>query len=161
MQGFDSSSLAWLCHRFPSLIHCGVGFSLHSKHVARAVAFMWQHPARGGQVVTPAACSHSQIFHVPFQAYGYIAQWLERLTADQQVPGSNPGVPFCCGGCIIRLKSVSHAVACKGESPGPRVGFRCDGESLQRHFPLTSKGAAQTCFPNVGNGSLDARISRI
>ena len=26
-------------------------------------------------------------------AYGYIAQWLERLTADQQVPGSNPGVP--------------------------------------------------------------------
>ena len=27
-------------------------------------------------------------------AYGYIAQWLERLTADQQVPGSNPGVPL-------------------------------------------------------------------
>ena len=27
-------------------------------------------------------------------SYGYIAQWLERLTADQQVPGSNPGVPF-------------------------------------------------------------------
>ena len=25
-------------------------------------------------------------------ANGYIAQWLERLTADQQVPGSNPGV---------------------------------------------------------------------
>ena len=25
---------------------------------------------------------------------GYIAQWLERLTADQQVPGSNPGVPL-------------------------------------------------------------------
>ena len=24
---------------------------------------------------------------------GYIAQWLERLTADQQVPGSTPGVP--------------------------------------------------------------------
>ena len=31
---------------------------------------------------------------------GYIAQWLERLTADQQVPGSNPGVPF-------RLRLVS------------------------------------------------------
>ena len=28
-------------------------------------------------------------------AVGYIAQWLERLTADQQVPGSNPGVPSC------------------------------------------------------------------
>ena len=27
------------------------------------------------------------------QCIGYIAQWLERLTADQQVPGSNPGVP--------------------------------------------------------------------
>ena len=27
-------------------------------------------------------------------SHGYIAQWLERLTADQQVPGSNPGVPF-------------------------------------------------------------------
>ena len=26
---------------------------------------------------------------------GYITQWLERLTADQQVPGSNPGVPLC------------------------------------------------------------------
>ena len=26
-------------------------------------------------------------------ASGYIAQWLEQLTADQQVPGSNPGVP--------------------------------------------------------------------
>ena len=27
-------------------------------------------------------------------ANGYIARWLERLTADQQVPGSNPDVPF-------------------------------------------------------------------
>ena len=26
-------------------------------------------------------------------ANGFIAQWLERLTADQQVPGSNPGEP--------------------------------------------------------------------
>ena len=25
--------------------------------------------------------------------HGCIAQWLERLTADQQVPGSNPGAP--------------------------------------------------------------------
>ena len=36
--------------------------------------------------------------NAPKLAPGYIAQWLERLTADQQVPGSNPGVPFlsCC-----------------------------------------------------------------
>ena len=32
------------------------------------------------------------------RAHGYIAQWLERLTADQQVPGSNPGVPSCITG---------------------------------------------------------------
>ena len=31
--------------------------------------------------------------NAPKLAPGYIAQWLERLTADQQVPGSNPGVP--------------------------------------------------------------------
>ena len=36
---------------------------------------------------------------------GYIAQWLERLTADQQVPGSNPGVPcffasLCLQSCL-------------------------------------------------------------
>ena len=29
--------------------------------------------------------------------HGYIAQWLEQLTADQQVPGSNPGVPSFAG----------------------------------------------------------------
>ena len=38
----------------------------------------------GIHVALPTSC----------QASGYIAQWLERLTADQQVPGSNPGVPF-------------------------------------------------------------------
>ena len=33
-----------------------------------------------------------------WSSHGYIAQWLERLTADQQVPGSNPGVPFLQSG---------------------------------------------------------------
>jgi hypothetical protein len=37
---------------------------------------------------------HLVLRHVHMQL-GYIAQWLERLTADQQVPGSNPGVPSC------------------------------------------------------------------
>ena len=32
----------------------------------------------------------SQIVITMRQCIGYIAQWLERLTADQQVPGSNP-----------------------------------------------------------------------
>ena len=36
-------------------------------------------------------CLYSKI--VAPNNIGYIAQWLERLTADQQVPGSNPGVP--------------------------------------------------------------------
>ena len=31
---------------------------------------------------------------LPPCADGSIAQWLERLTADQQVPGSSPGWPF-------------------------------------------------------------------
>ena len=35
--------------------------------------------------------------------HGYIAQWLERLTADQQVPGSNPGVPLSQLGCVPNL----------------------------------------------------------
>jgi hypothetical protein len=61
-------------------------------------------------------------------ASGYIAQWLERLTADQQVPGSNPGVPFArwqCGSlsgspsdfsCLCHAhKTVARARAsCKG-----------------------------------------------
>ena len=43
---------------------------------------------------------------------GYIAQWLERLTADQQVPGSNPGVPSCncleacLAACLILAKCL-------------------------------------------------------
>ena len=36
--------------------------------------------------------------------HGYIAQWSERLTADQQVPGSNPGVPS------LDLSHVSHTL---------------------------------------------------
>ena len=49
---------------------------------------------------------------------GYIAQWLERLTADQQVPGSNPGVSFVCGNrsrsrsqCLTRVDAVPAALA--------------------------------------------------
>ena len=39
-------------------------------------------------------------------ADGSIAQWLERLTADQQVPGSNPGWPFVeyVGGWALRRR---------------------------------------------------------
>ena len=40
-------------------------------------------------------------------ASGYIAQWLERLTADQQVPGSNPGVPSSL--CLLWAQLQSSA----------------------------------------------------
>ena len=47
---------------------------------------------------------------------GYIAQWLERLTADQQVPGSNPGVPSFleqrgCRGRHAQTQAKAKAIA--------------------------------------------------
>ena len=49
-------------------------------------------------------------------APGHIAQWLERLTADQQVPGSNPGVPSFHAGpdeyavlCVMFMPLAAHA----------------------------------------------------
>ena len=39
-------------------------------------------------------------------AFGYIAQWLERLTADQQVPGSNPGVPSSYSFLVLAVYEV-------------------------------------------------------
>ena len=45
---------------------------------------------------------------------GYIAKWLERLTADQQVPASNPGVPFVCGN---RVRSRSQCLTHVGAVP--------------------------------------------
>ena len=47
----------------------------------------WINDTRGLRACTILAT-------IPPLVRGYIAQWLERLTADQQVPGSNPGVPF-------------------------------------------------------------------
>ena len=44
--------------------------------------------------VTLSLSLYSVVIWMKSISTGYIAQWLERLTADQQVPGSNPGVPF-------------------------------------------------------------------
>ena len=70
-------------------------------------------PSTGSLHVPPARCSA-----------GYIAQWLERLTADQQVPGSNPGVPFFLVGNLAlaqhfgRVRCDCVATACvAGTSP--------------------------------------------
>ena len=35
--------------------------------------------------------THGRGCHCGHRTQGYIAQWLEQLTADQQVPGSIPG----------------------------------------------------------------------
>ena len=55
------------------------------------------------------------------EADGYIAQWLERLTADQQVPGSNPGVPF--------------TAKAKG-GPRPATARSCVVATMKEHAPL-------------------------
>ena len=76
----------------------------HTGTAPRSAAPPRRHPVAG----RPAAhrpggahgCAHAQRWLTPgvcvnpASSTGYIAQWLERLTADQQVPGSNPGVPF-------------------------------------------------------------------
>ena len=46
------------------------------------------------QAYAPVSANSEMEKQIHALSYGYIAQWLERLTADQQVPGSNPGVPF-------------------------------------------------------------------
>ena len=44
---------------------------------------------------------------------GYITQWLERLTANQQVPGSNPGVPLQCNpAALLQHFFVAASFAC-------------------------------------------------
>ena len=73
--------------------------SIHTtarKHSCILPGEWWAVPCRCGSDVWGAASSC--IMYRPksgLRSHGYIAQWLERLTADQQVPGSNPGVPFC------------------------------------------------------------------
>ena len=55
------------------------------------------------------------------RAIGYIAQWLERLTADQQVPGSNPGVPFVAAAvtfCYSKFKAGFANIRPPGIEPG-------------------------------------------
>ena len=69
--------------------------------------------ARAGS--NPAAVDFALVWY-PTQQYGAflfdcasqgcIAQWLERLTADQQVPGSTPGAPFMS---FVRM----HTIQCE------------------------------------------------
>ena len=52
-------------------------------------------------------------------AVGYIAQWLERLTADQQVPGSNPGVPCFFASLVLQPGRVFQISGHPESNQGP------------------------------------------
>ena len=72
--------------------------------------------------------------YISVSASGYIAQWLERLTADQQVPGSNPGVPFLVYGNSVQY-TIYHTCLCTSISA--------------KHIDL---GIMQICFVYQGHG---------
>jgi hypothetical protein len=78
--------------------------------------------------------------------HGYIAQWLERLTADQQVPGSNPGVPSAMRARICLPQGSLHW----GLNPGPSV-YKTDA------LPLSYRGTASQCTSVLAGCSLRFR----
>ena len=76
-------------------------------------------------------------------AVGYIAQWLEPLTADQQVPGSHLGVPcFTRGpdarpklrGCYSRVPSLT-IVATLTRHPVEKREQKCAFEEAATKTP--------------------------
>ena len=64
-----------------------------------------------------------------FVSIGYIAQWSERLTADQQVPGSNPGVPSLAVRTAV-LRSVPRRCVVRREFVCYRWHLRFNGSQL-------------------------------
>ena len=97
-------------------------------------------PRKGGRALRPKSRNHGmtarRVEDNPASQvcqHGYIAQWLEGLAADQQVPGSNPGMPFYhaypCGGDVRHPFSYKHIVGdrCVGGRP---AAFSFLGHSL-------------------------------
>ena len=92
---------AWLCLALPRLassprLALGGGFDSASGVLGRGRADSrcpWLAGDWVRHMLSPLKLKLHMSNAIPL-ASGYIAQWLERLTADQQVPGSNPGVPF-------------------------------------------------------------------
>ena len=78
-------------------------------------------------------------------ASGYIAQWLERLTADQQVPGSNPGVPFSPWAQLQSSTSI------------PLLRQQGQEEGNQRPQGLCGRNMARALFVTMplGKGSIN------
>ena len=72
------------------------GFSVFRGRQPSTKAYTWKRsrPNLYGKLEAAVANARGKKVGNGHDVHGYIAQWLERLTADQQVPGSNPGVPF-------------------------------------------------------------------
>ena len=96
---------------------------------------------------------HQRIYIVVFIVtfIGYIAQWLERLTADQQVPGSNPGVPslvmhvtFRILACLLDCTGLQKTRRCKHIAEGKQPGIQTQGG--QPH-PFAEETKKKTCTP--------------
>ena len=83
--------------------------------------------------------------NAPKIASGYIAQWLERLTADQQVPGSNPGVPFSPWAQLQSSTSI------------PLLRQQGQEEGNQRPQGLCGRNMARALFVTMplGKGSIN------
>ena len=85
-------------------------------------------PAAGGHPRGPAAPVELVCVtqgQVASAINGYIAQWLERLTADQQVPGSNPGVPFFAVGLAVPASAGAVASCWRTSARPGRPGRAC------------------------------------
>ena len=85
--------------------------------------------------------------NAPKLAPGYIAQWLERLTADQQAPGSNPGVPSCQHATLARSGQrgdghLLETLVRSGREAGRVLSGFCGCESRTKCVGTPERGAA-------------------
>ena len=78
---------------------------------------------------------------------GYIAQWLERLTADQQVPGSNPGVPYSPA-AVRAATDVSRSAPCRNDECGSRM-FRYRIAGTTEHVGRGAAGSGARGKPEA------------
>ncbi len=124
-----------------SMEHCARNsFSLKPTTVkTKAKKSSSQGPARGGLGHPRAQCARPLKNGSLLLPHGYIAQWLERLTADQQVPGSNPGVPSSLMRGEERLLTRSRSPA-----TNTRGGTRTRNLLLRREAPYPL-GHTSTC----------------